>query len=407
MDQHLRQPLFLEAGIQNYAWGDRSFIPTLFGFAPSGDPCAEAWVGAHPRMPSLARVGGGTVPLDVLLRDHAEALLGPSVARRFQTLPYLLKVLAADQPLSIQVHPSRVQARAGFAREQALGLALDADTRNYRDSNHKPELIVALTPFFALCGFRPLELIARGLAEVPELAELLPKLDRHPDSLEQLMVHYMHLPAEPRARALSSWLERLTRRVPAPAPTDPEYWVLSAYRAEEPPDPGLFFFLLLDLLVLQPGQGLFLAAGVPHAYLRGAGVEVMANSDNVLRGGLTRKHMDVEELLRVVRFDGGQSAKLDPVGTPGLSERVYETPAEEFRLHWDELPAGTSGQRRQADGPEVVLTTNANARLTVGSPGAAPLLLDGGGASLIPHAVEYTLRAESTTSFVRVCVPNA
>src|SRR5688572_22600855 len=277
----LQQPLALDAGFQNYAWGDRRFIPDLFRFPATGAPFAEAWFGAHPLLPSTLHVEGRAEPLDRTLTAHPLELLGPEVANGFGGLPFLLKVLAASQPLSIQVHPSRAQAELGFTREEASGLPLDAPNRNYRDKNHKPELLVALTPFFALAGFRPLRQVRVLLEAVPELSGLLPRLDEDAVSLEALTHAYLHLDPAARSSALSTWMERVRQKSSDCVPSDWEYWALAAddvTRSADGPDAGLFFFLLLNLVELAPRQGLFLPEGVPHAYLMGAGVEVMATS---------------------------------------------------------------------------------------------------------------------------------
>ena len=248
----LEQPLALQPSYQNYAWGDAHFIPELFGLNLDGQPYAEAWFGAHPRSPSLVSVGPQQVGLDQLLRQAPRALLGRDVSSRFGGLPYLLKVLAAACPLSIQVHPSREQAKAGFLREERQGIGPDAAHRNYRDQNHKPELLVALTPFFALAGFREAADIRSAMVEAAELRELLPALGDDSPSLQRFVASYLRLPQNPRASALGAWLSRLERRASsgALAPESLEHWVLKAHSVTQrdgAPDPGLFFFLLLNL----------------------------------------------------------------------------------------------------------------------------------------------------------------
>jgi mannose-6-phosphate isomerase class I len=404
----LQQPLPLDAGFQNYAWGDRRFIPDLFRFDASGAPFAEAWFGAHPVLPSTLQLGGERQRLDVALGAHANELLGPEVARSFGGLPFLLKVLAADRPLSIQVHPSRAQAELGYSREDARGLPIDAAQRNYRDRNHKPELLVALTPFFALAGFRARAEIAALLQGVPELAQQLPPLDERAEALEALMAAYLHLDPAVRALALSLWLERLQRSSDW-SPRDWEYWLLEAdavTRQSGQPDAGLFFFVLLNLVELMPQQGLFLADGVPHAYLRGAGIEVMATSDNVLRCGLTSKHTDPEELMSVVRFEAAPPQVLDPAPTTAARLRTFPTPAAEFQLQTFELAAAEALGAHAARGPEILLVANRDGRMLVSSQGAAALLREGGQACLIPHGVSYAIEPLERTSLVRASVPH-
>jgi len=404
----LAQPLALDASFQNYAWGDRRFIPDLFRFNATGAPFAEAWFGAHPLLPSTLHLDGTREPLDRVLAGRAVELLGAEVARGFGGLPFLLKVLAADRPLSIQVHPSRAQAELGFSREEASGLSLDAPTRNYRDKNHKPELLVALTPFFALAGFRPVAQVRVLLEAVPELAALLPPLDEHALSLEAVTGAYLRLDPKARGPALSAWLERLRRNASECLPSDWEYWALAAddvTRSQGEPDAGLFFFLLLNLVELGPRQGLFLPEGVPHAYLTGAGVEVMATSDNVLRCGLTKKHTDPDELMAIVRFDATMPRVLDPVPAPSGRQRTFPTAAHEFQVQTFDFVRGET-TTQLTSGPEIVLVANRSGRLSVSSAGGAPLLREGGQACLIPHGVSYAIEAVQDTTAVRVSVPN-
>lgn len=403
----LQQPLALDASFQNYAWGDRRFIPDLFRFSATGAPFAEAWFGAHPLLPSTLHLDGAREPLDRALESRAVALLGPEVAQGFGGLPFLLKVLAADRPLSIQVHPSRAQAELGFSREEASGLSLEAPNRNYRDKNHKPELLVALTPFFALAGFRPVSQVRVLLDAVPELAVLLPPLDEHAVSLEAVTGAYLRLDPAVRSSALGAWLGRLRKTASECLPSEWEYWALAAddvTRSEGEPDAGLFFFLLLNLVELAPRQGLFLPEGVPHAYLTGAGVEVMATSDNVLRCGLTKKHTDPDELMSIVRFDATMPRVLDPVPLASGRQRTFPTAAREFQVHTFDFVRGETAMH-VTSGPEIVLVANRAGRLSVSSEGAPPLLREGGQACLIPHGVSYRVEAVQDTTAVRVSVP--
>lgn len=403
-----QQPLALDASFQNYAWGDRRFIPDLFRFPASGEPFAEAWFGAHPLLPSTVHVEGGREPLDRVLAAHSVELLGPEVAKGFGGLPFLLKVLAADRPLSIQVHPSRAQAELGFSREEASGVALDAPNRNYRDKNHKPELLVALTPFFALAGFRSVSQVRVLLKAVPEVSALLPALDDHAASLEAVTSAYLRLEPGARAAALDAWLTRLRQRASEWLPGDWEYWALAAddvTRHAGEPDAGLFFFLLLNLVELAPRQGLFLPAGVPHAYLTGAGVEVMATSDNVLRCGLTSKHTDPDELMAIVRFDAALPCHLDPAPLEVGGERTFQTGASEFQLQMYEFSRGEKAAYLTS-GPEIVLVANRAGRLVVTSEALPQLLREGGQACFVPHGVSYAVEALQDTTLVRVSVPH-
>ncbi|MBN1608951.1 MAG: mannose-6-phosphate isomerase, class I [Polyangiaceae bacterium] len=404
----LGTPIILEPRIQHYAWGERRFIPELLGLEPGDRPHAEAWFGAHPALPALARVAEQRIPLNQLVSTHAQALLGDEVTERFGGLPYLLKVLAAAEPLSIQVHPSRNQAVAGHRRENAAGLPVDAPERNYRDPNHKPELIVALCEFYALCGFRPPGEIAQALADAPEIAALLPPFEETAASVSVLVSAYYRVAEELLAPALGRWLERLTARSDL-TPDTPEYWVLQAHHASSSkghPDRGLFFIPILNLVRLSSGQGLYIPAGAPHSYLRGRGLEVMASSDNVLRGGLTPKHVDVEELCRVMRYESIRPRIVEAAEAPVLGEQAYATGAEEFELHTAWLGSELSDIERVASGPETLLALEIEdgATLRVETP-TGVVELAAGQSCLVPHGTRYRVRCDAAGSLVRVLVP--
>ncbi len=322
----------LENRIQPYAWGSTTALSELLGRAPTGAPEAELWLGAHPSAPSIAEGAGA---LDALVAANPLRTLGHATASRSGgTLPFLLKVLAVEQPLSLQAHPSKAQAEAGFAREEAAGMPRAAPTRSYKDANHKPELVCALTPFDALCGFRPAADTARLLRglDVPALRVHLGALEGGAaGALERLFRWVLTLPHGERTSLVQAVGAAVEREV---AGFEKELlWARRLARAY-PSDVGLVGALLLNLLTLEPGQALYLPAGNLHAYLHGTAVELMANSDNVLRGGLTPKHVDVDELLRVLVFDAAPARVLRPsVGR----EQVYAAPIWDFRLSKLEL----------------------------------------------------------------------
>ncbi|HEY3504134.1 MAG TPA: mannose-6-phosphate isomerase, class I [Actinocatenispora sp.] len=295
----------LTGRIQPYAWGSRTAIAAIQGRAvPSATPEAELWLGAHPAAPSTV---DGESLADVIAADPA-ATLGP--ARRFGRLPFLLKLLAADAPLSLQAHPDAEQARAGFAAEQAAGVPADAAHRNYKDPYHKPEMIVALTDFDALCGFRSPGESAAVLDSfgLPALAPVVSAL-RGSAAADGLRTAVTSLLGLPDAEATVSAAVKVAT---GSATADPAYALAAELGARYPGDPGVLVALLLNQVRLRPGQALYAPAGVLHAYLAGVGVELMAASDNVLRGGLTPKHVDVPELLRVLRFEPAAPPVADP-----------------------------------------------------------------------------------------------
>ncbi len=338
----------LENRVQNYAWGSLTAIPSLLGRPATGAPQAELWLGAHPSAPS-------TLPNGVTLDHHLAAapgrLLGEKVLERFgPQLPFLLKVLAAAQPLSLQAHPTLAQAKAGFAKEEAAGVPRTAGHRNYKDANHKPEIICALTEFHALCGFRR---HADSVRLFKALGLDTSVLEHH--GLRGYFEHVMSLPKAAQGGLVDQLVD--ASRTPVKG-FEAECALAQKLSAQYPRDIGIVGALLLNLVVLAPGEALYLDAGNLHAYLEGTGVELMANSDNVLRGGLTPKHVDVPELLSVLDFVDGPAKVLRPTGAP---EAVYATPAPDFRLSRltlsgpYALPAGL---------PQVLLVTEGT--LTVG-----------------------------------------
>ncbi|MDO4928903.1 MAG: mannose-6-phosphate isomerase, class I [Corynebacterium sp.] len=324
----------LTPSTQAYAWGSRTLIQELRGQQPGGSPIAELWYGAHPAGPS--QVAGES--LVDLIAENPD-VLGENVRETYgDRLPFLLKLLAADLPLSLQAHPSKAQAEEGFARDNAAGLELTAGNRNYRDDNHKPELIVALSEFHAMAGFRP-------LAQTRELFEVLdcPELDRYlsltvadPEfeeaNLRALFTTWITIPAQARIELIDAVIAAANKTIPNAKP-----WMAQALRnivelnEHYPHDIGVLGALLLNYVVLQPGQALFLGAGNLHAYVRGLGVEIMANSDNVLRGGLTAKHINVPELVRVLRFSPLADVIVDPEGTH------YPVPVPDFAIERVEI----------------------------------------------------------------------
>ena len=392
----------LQNPVRNYAWGSHSAIADLLGRpSPGGKPEAELWIGAHPQAPSRVDVPGGPPTLDALVRSDPLAMLGPTAAQRWEgEFPLLMKIIAADEPLSIQCHPNEAQALAGFARENELGLSLDSPLRNYRDPHHKPEVVAALTRFVGLKGFRPRDEIARGLGElgVPELAAPLAAIE-HPDGIRRLLAWLWSRPANEREPMVERAVAAAMRR----RDEDPALDWTVRLQAKYPGDVGVLAPLLLNLIVLEPEDALFLPAGQLHAYLEGTAVEVMSSSDNVLRGGLTPKHVDVAELLALGVFEPSPPNVLRPVAV-SPSERVYETPAEEFELSFlriaTDAPFASSSER----GPELLLGLDGSATIAAEDGVAWPL---GKGRSVfVPAAVpSYRIEGDARIGRSRVPIP--
>ncbi|MEV7088277.1 mannose-6-phosphate isomerase, class I [Streptomyces sp. NPDC093085] len=374
--------------VRPYAWGSTTAIPELLGTPPTGEPQAEMWLGAHPGAPSrLDRGhGAGEQALSDVIDADPEAELGAATVGKFgPRLPFLLKVLAAASPLSLQVHPDLAQAAAGYADEERRGVPADAPHRTYKDANHKPELICALTPFEGLCGFRaPAD--AAALLEGLGVEALKPYADllrAHPAETALRETLTAVLSADPEGIAAT-----VTEAAAAAERLGGAYAPYAAIARHYPGDPGVLAAMLLNHVRLQPGEALFLGAGVPHAYLEGLGVEIMANSDNVLRCGLTPKHVDVPELLRVVRFEATAPAVLRPQeAAPG--EELYATPIDEFRLSRYTLADGGPARDLTAATPQILLCTE-------GAPRAGGLALTPGGAVFVPAGETAELSGTGT-----------
>lgn len=331
---------------RDYAWGSTTAIPELLGTEPSGAPQAELWLGAHPGSP--ARIVGAPGEQRTLL-DVAEGL------------PYLLKVLAAASPLSLQAHPTPEQAREGFARENAAGVPLDAPHRNYKDAAHKPEIIYALSdPFRALCGFRPVAETRAVLEPVAGEARIAPLLERLGDDTAIEHVFAWLLTRGEGVEALVAAVVEASGALDGPS-----WHTVRTLAAHHPGDPGIAISLLLHTVELRPGEVLFLPAGNIHAYLEGLGIELMASSDNVLRGGLTPKHVDVPELLRVLDFRPGPAPYLAPDELePGV--HAFRPPVPDFQLTVVSPDAATRGVQVPLGGPAVVLCTEGEVALEGG-----------------------------------------
>lgn len=395
--------------VRPYAWGSVTAIPELLGTPPTGEPQAELWMGAHPGAPSHIDRGSGPVGLGEVIAADPDAELGPETVRRFgDRLPFLLKVLAAGSALSLQVHPDLDQARAGYAAEEERGVPIDAPHRNYKDANHKPELICALTPFDGLCGFRAPAEAADLLAglEVDSLKPYVDLLRAMPDTdaLREVLTAVLSADREAMAETVAEASAAAERLAAGQGPHAGAYAAYAAIARSFPGDPGVIAAMLLNYVRLQPGEALYLGAGVPHAYIEGLGVELMANSDNVLRCGLTPKHVDVPELLRIVKFESSPPGVLRPEADAN-GEEVYATPIDEFRLSRHVLSADAAPRPLPAGAPQILLCTAGTVTLHATAPAdAAPadadpasqLRLKQGESAYIPAAERIELTGEGT-----------
>lgn len=344
--------------VQPYAWGSRTAIAELQGrHAPSPGPEAELWMGAHPSAPSAVERPGGRATLDAVIAADPPSELGADCVSAFGgRLPFLLKVLAAEKALSIQVHPSREQAVAGFAEENERGVAAGAAARNYVDDWPKPELLYALTRFEVLAGMRDSADAGALLAalEVPELEPLASELSTGSgDARTSVLERLLSWPMAQRSALIASVVEACERLAAGGGPYASACAATIRIAGDHPGDMGIVASLLLRYSVLEPGQAVFMAAGGLHAYLNGTGIELLANSDNVVRAGLTAKHLDVTELIKLA--DPAVEVPLIPGRAIAPGVWAYESPAPEFRLY--RVEPGADDLTLPAAGPRLALCT--------------------------------------------------
>ncbi len=386
--------LRMEGVVQPYAWGSKTFIPELLGTRATDDPQAELWLGAHPS--ALSVLDGR--PIDEVIAEDPEGVLGAASVQEFgPRLSFLLKVLAAAEPLSLQAHPSRQQAEEGYAREEQAGVAVDAKDRLFKDDWPKPEMLCALVESEALCGFRD---PTRTYALVEQLGG---------QKLLRLMAPLSDtsLAANERLERVFTTIMRLDDPKPYVSEVSERAAALEAHHAggelgqladtvrlladHHPDDPGVLAAILMNRVVLQPGDAIFLDAGNLHAYLHGAGIEIMANSDNVLRGGLTSKHVDVDELTAVLDFNPipGDTLSPEPVSRGVVR---YPTPATEFAL-WRLTPSGSPVEVPETAAGRALIVVDGSVTLT--SDGAN-LLLDQGQAAFLEAGSAATATGSGT-----------
>lgn len=342
----------LSNSVQEYAWGDHHSISELLGIPNlESKPQAELWLGAHPKAPSLVLKGNEKIALDKFISRSPLSTLGEYTKNKFGELPFLFKVLAAAKPLSIQAHPNLVQAKIGFDFENKQQVGLDAFNRNYKDDNHKPEIICALTPFYAMNGFRPIDQIIFNFELISD--EFFKK---------QVIMLRENKPAEGLKNIFEAMVrcdEITKKRIITSACQVAEInhevafeWVMKLNK-QYPGDVGVLCPLFLNVVMLQPGEAMFLEAGRLHSYLQGVGVELMANSDNVLRGGLTPKFVDVNELLKILKFEVSNLNILKPKGF--LSEKFFPDFVDEFSLSTIDMSGSTEYEMEQNKKPSILL----------------------------------------------------
>lgn len=356
--------------IQHYAWGSSTAIPDVLALVPDGRPVAEAWFGAHTSAPATAQTSDGPLGLDELIGREPDRHLGADVTSRFgPRLPYLLKIIAANAPLSLQVHPTLDRARAGYAAEDAAGVPRSAPERSYRDDNHKPELVYALGRLDAMVGFRAPRRAAELLADLdaPLAADLHALLVDDPTStgVRRAFEWLLRAESRPSPADVTKFADACARRLADGSPSPRTDRTVIRLSTAYPGDPGAVTSVLLNPVTLRPGEALFVPAGTVHAYLRGVGVEIMANSDNVLRAGLTSKHVDVDELLRNVDCVAAPPIRIAPERV-FTSTRIFYAPVDDFELSVSRL-TDDGPTRIPGRGPRVMLCLEGEVQLSTGA----------------------------------------
>jgi len=394
----------IKGEIQNYEWGGKSFIPNLISENINKNySYAEYWLGAHLKAPSKVFTEKGIISLDLFLNENAKETLGKQVAKNFGKLPYLFKVLDVREMLSIQVHPSKEAARIGYKNENKKGIPLNASNRNYKDENHKPEIMVALTEFWLLHGFLDLIRLTRNIKETPELSFLLPIFLE--DGYTGLYKKVMEYSQDEVNEVLKPLVERILPKYlnNELEKSSPEFWAAKSLVNIESKniDKGIFSIYFFNILKLSRGEAIFQDAGVPHAYLEGVNIELMANSDNVLRAGLTNKHIDVSELIKNTKFEATIPDILKGVRNIENGEVIYKTLAKDFELSKIELSESIV-HRSISNSLEILILLKGTATFTQGN---ETMSLEKGQAILVKADTAYKIETNSEVEIYKASVP--
>ena len=394
----------LKGKVQHYAWGGNSFIPNLLGFETSGQPCAEYWLGAHVNAPASVETTIGPIALDKFLEDRPMQFLGSEIYNKYGRLPYLFKVLDVHDMLSIQVHPSKTEAEKGFKRENELKIPLTAPTRNYKDDNHKPEIMVALNDFWLLHGFLPKTSLIKRLEERPELTSLISVFNQ--GNYKKLYEYVMRLPVAESNAILKPLISRIMPLFKHGKidKSNPDYWAAKAASKDFESgnyDKGIYSIYFFNILKVNQGQGVFQDSGIPHAYLEGQTMELMANSDNVLRGGLTPKYVDIPELLKHIIFEETHPEILKGELINDGMEIVYKSIAADFELSHITLKENEvlSSNSKTA---EVFIIMDGNAQVTENE---QVLELKKGDSFVALAEGEFKISTESGTNIYKATTP--
>jgi mannose-6-phosphate isomerase len=394
----------LKGKIQNYAWGGTQYIPGLLGVETGKEKCAEYWLGAHVNAPSVLTTLDGDQSLDTFLSSNLNQNLGVEIAERFGRLPFLFKVLDVNDMLSIQVHPTKVEAEKGFKRENVQGVPLTASNRNYKDDNHKPEIMVALSEFWLLHGFLPKSQLAQVLKDVPEFESLGPVFEQ--GGYYGLYKSVMEQSTDETNQMLQPLIDRILPlyKDGKLEKSSPDYWAAKAFETFCPNsdlDKGIFSVYFFNIVKADKGEALFQDAGIPHAYLEGQNMELMANSDNVLRGGLTPKHVDVPELLKHVAFEDTVPNVMTGEAQSDGIERIYKSPAPDFELSQISL-SDSKNYNAKAKTAQILMTIEGEAQVTEGG---SMLNLGKGDAVFLAAGSEYQITSFSSAIIYKATAP--
>jgi mannose-6-phosphate isomerase len=391
----------LKGKVQHYAWGGNEFIPSLLGISNiENRPFAEYWLGIHHQAVATVQLSGNAFTgLENLIRSEPRRYLGQRLIPQFNDLPYLLKVLDVKDMLSIQVHPQKKEAGEGFERENAEGIPHDAPNRNYKDKNHKPEIALALGEFWLLHGFRNEKSLRETLERIEVLQMLLPVFEH--GGYKALYQYVMDLPQPSVDKMLQPLADTILPLYAAGklSKADPDFWAARAMNSYPGiMDKGIFSIYFFNLVRLEAGQAIFQGAGVPHAYLEGQNIELMSNSDNVLRGGLTPKFIDVQELMKHIRFEEVVPEIMN--GIHGEMETKYVCPVPDFSLSRIAIPAGDVYQFT-ADGPEILFVLEGRGQ----ADGTGQWKLDKGSAFFVANGEQLRISSGEALVMVKAWVP--
>lgn len=394
----------IEGKIQNYQWGGFEFISDLLKLPPTDKPIAEYWLGAHPNHPSTLQTESGEQALDTFIEQHTKAVLGQQTAQDFKRLPFLFKVLDVHEMLSIQVHPTKKNAELGFQQEQALEIPISASHRNYKDDNHKPEIMVALGEFWLLHGFLSKAKLLDQLKTIPEFNYLIPIFkEQGYFGLYKTVMEYSQDEVD---RVLKPLVDRIVPEFKSHniSKSNPDYWAAKACISNPNApgiDRGLFSIYFFNLVCVNEGDAVFQDAGIPHAYLEGQNMELMANSDNVLRGGLTPKHVDVPELLKHVKFEETIPKIISGNHINNAFEKVYQTPVKDFELSQLQLAKGGVYQI-QADAVQIYIALSGAVEFNTAE---GQIDLKKGQAALVLAGSHFKLISKASAVLYKASVP--